>query len=503
MKGILLFNPWSARYGYRIPNSILQIAGALKGEVPYEIIDGNREKDALQKIEIALDSGEYDVFGCTVMPGPQLKQAIPFTQKIKEKYPNISIIWGGYFASNQWKVVMDSGCVDYIVDGPADDSILPLLKCLEKGEEASDVVNLIYRKDGAIVQTRKVAIPDMDAIASFPYDELFKRYSAEGYLKKTFLGQRTAAYHSSFGCPFKCSFCAVVPIYNARWQGLPVDRVLNDLESLQTKYGIDAVEFHDNNFFTNRERTVEIAKGLIGRGIKWWGEGRIDTMNKYSDDDLRILKSSGCEMIFFGAESGDDEILAEMNKGGTQTAQEILDFAIRLKKIGIIPEYSFVLGTPADSEEEVRRRIDSDINFIRKVKEANPDTEIIIYLYSPVAVESSDLYQNVLDSGFRFPKNLDDWLEDQWAKFDERKNPMTPWLKASMVDRIRNFETVLNGYYPTVSDFKLSSSQRKTMKVASSWRYKRELYGFPMEIKVIQKLWLKYRQPEIEGMYME
>jgi len=55
-------------------------------------------------------------------------------------------------------------------------------------------------------------------------------------------------------------------------------------------------------------------------------------------------------MIFFGAESGDDEQLKRMDKGGTQTGAQILRFAERMRRFDIIPEYSFVLGFPAESE---------------------------------------------------------------------------------------------------------------------------------------------------------
>ena len=41
------------------------------------------------------------------MPGPQLRQAIPFTKKIKDEFPEIITIWGGYFASNQYKVCLE------------------------------------------------------------------------------------------------------------------------------------------------------------------------------------------------------------------------------------------------------------------------------------------------------------------------------------------------------------------------------------------------------------
>jgi hypothetical protein len=67
-----------------------------------------------------------------------------------------------------------------------------------------------------------------------------------------------------------------------------------------------------------------------------------------------------------------------------------------------------------------------------------------------------------------------------------------------MVDKIKDFETVLNGYYPTVSDIRLSSSRKRIMRSISSLRYKAGFYKFPYEIKALQKLW-KYRQPEIEG----
>ena len=55
----------------------------------------------------------------------------------------------------------------------------------------------------------------------------------------------------------------------------------------------------------------------------WWGEGRIDTIDKYTDRSLALMREAGCKMIFFGAETGNDEILKKMDKGGTQSAAQI------------------------------------------------------------------------------------------------------------------------------------------------------------------------------------
>ena len=221
-------------------------------------------------------------------------------------------------------------------------------------------------------------------------------------------------------------------------------------------------------------------------------------MNKFKDESLHQIRESGCKMIFFGAETGNDKILKQMDKGGTQTGEQIAMFADRLKKFDIIPEYSFVLGTPAPTEEEVMEQIDFDIRFIKKIKAINPRTEIIIYTYSPVPTEGSVLYEQVRAAGFQFPNKLEDWSNPQWEKFDLRKNPLTPWLTAEMIDKIRNFETVLNGYYPTVSDIRLNDLKRRVVKMVSGLRYKTNLFQYPYEIKLLHKLW-RYRQPEIQG----
>jgi radical SAM superfamily enzyme YgiQ (UPF0313 family) len=169
-----------------------------------------------------------------------------------------------------------------------------------------------------------------------------------------------------------------------------------------------------------------------------------------------------------------------------------------MKNFDIVPEYSFVLGTPAPTPEEVMEQIDFDINFIKKVKAANPLTEIVLYTYSPVPTEGSELFETVKSSGFKYPRTLEEWVSPQWERFDLRKNPLTPWLTPAMIDKIRNFETVLNGYYPTVSDLRMNPIKKNLMKFASAVRYRTNFYRFPYEIKLLQRIW-KYRQPEIQG----
>lgn len=498
MAKVLFFNPRAAESKARVPNSILSIAASIEGKYDYAIVDGNLEYNPRKKLLAYLDTEHYNVFACTVMPGPQLKQAIPITMEIRQKYPKVKIVWGGYFPSNHSQVCINSGYIDFIVYGPGDYSFPGLMDALVSGSPFHQIPNLIFRENGMVVKTKKDELYDQDALPPLPYDKLNSFYPVKKYIGKSVLGTKTFAYHSSVGCPFTCAFCGLVPIYNARWKGRSAQKIYSDIREVKQKYDINAVEFYDSNFFVSEKRVIEFSKLVKNENLVWWGEGRIDTIDKYADTTLSLMREAGCKMIFHGAESGNDEMLKKMDKGGTQTGAQIKRFAARMAKFDIIPEYSFVVGTPAATEEEVNRQIDFDISFIREIKEINPKTEIIIYIYSPVPTEGSQMSKDVTDAGFNFPQTLDEWTSPQWESFDLHRNPLTPWLRPYMVKKIKDFETVLNGYYPTVTDTRLTPFRIKLLKGLSLLRYKNNWNKFPYEIKVMQKIF-KYRQPEIEG----
>lgn len=500
MKRVLLFNPRAGDNVRIIPNAILAIAASIEGLTGYAIVDGNRDNNPLQTIQDYLATGEFGFFASTVMPGPQLRQAIPFTKKIREQFPDIRIIWGGYFASNHSKTVIRSGLVDVVVNGPGDKAFPAALRSLDDGTPMDHIENLVFLRDGHVVKTKKAALYEQDELPQLPYEKLNSFYPLESLLGKTFLGSKTAAYHSSIGCPFTCSFCGVVPIFDARWKGKSAQVIYRDLKFLKDNFGANAFQFHDNNFFVSEKRSVEFAKLIGPEKMKWWAEGRIDTMDHYSDESMQAIADGGCTMIFFGAESGNNKLLQQMDKGGKQNGDQIKKFAARIKRFGIIPEYSFVLGLPAPTEEQVWQQIHDEIAFIKEIKQINPLTEIVIYIFTPVPTEGSDLYAESEGKGFRFPQTLDEWSEEKWLNFDLHRKFLTPWLKPEMIRYIHDFETVIHAQYPTVSDYKLSAVQRKAIRWVSSIRYRTNIFSYPLELKALMKYWLRYRQPEIQGL---
>jgi radical SAM superfamily enzyme YgiQ (UPF0313 family) len=288
----------------------------------------------------------------------------------------------------------------------------------------------------------------------------------------------------------------VAAIYKSRWVGKKAASVVDEILMFKEQYGVNAVEFVDNNFFVAEKRTQEIAAGFAGKGIAWWAEARPDTLMLYSDETWKAMRESGCKMIFFGAESSSEDVLDLMDKGGKQTPDMVLELAARAKAFDIIPEFSFVLGTPSD---DVDGQIDRDIRYIRQIKRINPQSEIVIYVFSPVFFDDADLLQKSREFGFAFPKRLEEWLDPQWTSFDMRKQPLTPWLKPRHFEQIFNFERVLNARFPTVSDIKLKAWQTRILKTLGAWRYKLGFYAAPWEIRLVANRLFRYRQPEIEG----
>ncbi|MFG6428783.1 B12-binding domain-containing radical SAM protein [Roseateles sp. LYH14W] len=498
---ILLFNPWATRT-CRVPNSLLHIAAALGGTCEVELVDGNLEPDPWAVIEPMLASGRFGFFGCTVMPGPQLRQAVPVARQVRERFPGIVTIWGGYFPSNHPQAVLQSGWVDYVVQSAGEGALPALLRALCEGRSTDAIPGLIFQREGGLVRTGRAPMPDLDLQPPLPLNLLARRHPIARYLPRTFLGRRTHAMHTSMGCPFMCAFCAVVPLYQGRWVARSAESVANDVLQMRDAHGVDAIEFTDNNFFVSEKRVRAFAERMRGQGMTWWGEGRIDTMDRYSDETLALMREAGCRMIFFGAESGDDEVLAMVDKGGRQSGEQILRFAARLLSFGIIPEYSFVLGFPRPTEAQVWSQIQRDIGFIRRLKDQSPATEIILYIYSPVPTEGSALQQSSQAAGFRFPTTLEEWVSPSWASFDLHRNPLTPWLTPEMVRHIHDFETVLNARYPTCTDFSLGNWGRRMMQLASLPRYWSGVYRRPLELKVLQRL-RRYTRPEVEGFYAE
>ena len=493
---ILFYNPQCAKPGYhRIPAAILQVASMIEGLYPYEIVDGNldQETDKAEEIILRIKNKGIRRLAVSIMPGPQLASAVRDIRKIKKAVPDLIVIAGGYFPLIHTDVCARDRDIDYVVVGPGESAFKALVQALEAGDDVRGIPGLAFLRDGQVVRSPAGPGLDPDALPEYPYHRL----DMERYVVPTFLGSRTLSHHSSFGCPFACNFCGVVRLAHGKWMGQSGERLGDLAESMVRRWRINALEFHDNNFFASEKRVAAFCDRLIEKGLKirWWGEGRADTLLNYKDETWIKMKKSGLTMAFIGAESGDDNDLKRMNKGGGMSGRTIRLLAAKMKSHGIIPEFSFILGNPPHARENIKKTI----RFIRRLKRLAPEAEIIMYRYDPVPMDGA-LFDEVMEAGFRFPETLDEWARPDWIRIQQRKSAALPWLTKEDQNYISDFQTVLNAYYPTVTARHIpkGSLSYRLLRIVGGVRYHLKWYRAPIELRWLQAR-ISYQRPETSG----
>jgi len=298
-------------------------------------------------------------------------------------------------------------------------------------------------------------------------------------------------HHASIGCPFNCSFCGVHAAYGRAEKFESPARTAEILAHLVDRYGADSVQFYDMNFFLGEAHARELMDRIAPLNLRWWCEARVDIMSRYSDDTMRAIKRAGCAMIFFGAESGSDWALEEMQKGITTEQTAIM--ARRTREVDIIPEFSFVIGNPRDPERDTRETV----QFIRKLKQLNPDSEIIMQHYTPTP-QPGTMYGEI-DGKISFPDSPAGWASKEWMDFTLRIDTHAPWLKLETKQLIDNFETVVASRWPTVQDIRAPRWGRILLQTLSAWRYTLRVYRFPFELRWAQQ-YIDLRKPKRESL---
>ncbi len=487
---IVLLHPRTSKpKNRRFPLPILAMAAVLEGKEDYSIVDGNLDPQPERSLDRIMSQSPAELLAVSVMPGPQMRAAIPLCREFRRKYPRVPIVWGGYFASLYTDASLNAPYVDFAVRGQGEETFRELLSALRGDRRFAGIRGLSFKDDfGLHVHNADRPLRSPNEFPWLPYHRLS---APEKYILPTFLGRRTAVHHASIGCPYRCKFCGVVPLYDGRQKTEAPERTAAVLAHLKREYAIDAVQFYDNNFFLNESHAQAQAELLIPLNLRWWAEGRIDAVLRYSDETLRALRRAGATMIFFGAESGSDRVLEKMNK--RLTSDQTLALAARLRDFSIVPEFSFVFGNPEDPEGDTRETI----RFIRRIKRLNPHAEIIVQHYIPTP--HPDGMYGQIEGKIDFPSTPEEWASERWYNFTIRHDPRLPWLPRRVKRQIDNFELVINSRWPTIQDIRLPRWGRAMLRSLSLWRYAFGIYSLPLELQWAQKF-VELRKPRWESL---
>jgi len=354
-------------------------------------------------------------------------------------------------------------------------------------ELVEGIKGITYSMDGRTVNNSDREFMDLDRLPLPAYDLLALDKYAD--LLDSF------SYESSRGCPFRCKFCYNQNFHKRRWRAKSTEKVLNELETITSRYHPGKILFVEDLFPVSRRRTLEICRGMIERklGVRWTSYYRADQLSRYSDGDVALLSESGCDELSIGVESGSPRTLKIIGKD--ITPEQVIVSVRKCLKYDIMPVMSFIIGFPLETPEDMYQTLD----FYDQLMALGDKVEINgLFVYSPYP--GTPMYELAVEHGYQPFDSLEGWSE--W-NFDDLAN--TPWCEGkyreqldaiSTIARFRYFRHRLGLYPSQLRRGRLASGLNRFLYALvgpvfgwlADFRWKRRFFSFPWEWKLWRKV---------------
>ncbi len=280
-----------------------------------------------------------------------------YVKTIKNKFNNIPIIVCGGHGTVRPDIVFKDCNPDYILKGEFDIQLANIIRDMDQNLPIENLPNIIYKKNKKLIKTREDLneqhptewckyIPNYDLIhldCYFGY-----RYHDNMPVRKL----HWSIVQASRGCPFNCAFCYNFFAKSVRFR--KIESVVAELKEIQ-KRGITEIFFLDQNFILDKNYAKNLCKEMIKANIQIKWQCQI-CINSIDYDTLVVMKKAGCQLIWLGIESFDENVRKINNKNYSN--EQLLKALYAIKKAGINYNGFFMLGMMGDTNESVAKTVE-------------------------------------------------------------------------------------------------------------------------------------------------
>lgn len=257
--------------------------------------------------------------------------------QVKALMPSTYIVLGGPHATAVAFPTMEKWhCIDGIVLGEGEVTFCELLKSIQ--DKTVDLIDGAITRNSIGQPITGGGRPLVEALDELPFPAYDKYESSLG--EELFL-------EVGRGCPFQCTFCSTSPFWHRRHRVKSPGRILQEIQFIRSHHPhISRLHFTHDLFTANQNWVRAVCETLIAADLKlnWTCSSRIDTVN---EDLLKLMHAAGCNAIYFGVESGSDEILNTIRK---EISFEETKTKIELcHDLGINANAGFILGFPSET----------------------------------------------------------------------------------------------------------------------------------------------------------
>ena len=327
-------------------------------------------------------------------------EVLALAKAIKEKFGCLIMLGGPHPTLMHDQVMKNYDYIDFIVRNEGEYTTLNLVNALERGEvrdNYSKILGISFRKGKEIVHNAPAPIiEDLDAL---PYPE-WKFFDLKKYIKWSEFPFKDSPHGSiitSRGCPFRCAFCSSNNFWGYKVRFRSAQSVVDEMKYLYNTFGMKFILFNDDNFTSDRERTIEICKLILKEGLEkkvlWQCRAEV---NIITEELVSWMKKAGCTMIEFGVEDCTDVGLAWINKG--HRAHQVKPAFDLCKKYGIMTKSYFIVGGDFETKENIAAKK-------KYIEELNPDITTMATL---LAYPKTKVFDLGVEKGL--------WTEDIWLK---------------------------------------------------------------------------------------
>ncbi len=398
--------------GFNPPLGLLYLASSLLDLTSHEVevIDAQAEELDYPALKSRLEGARPDLVGVTAMTFTLL-DVLAVLRLVKEISPEIVTVAGGIHAFLFPEETAALEGVDFVLRGEGERGFAALVEEIARGRRPESAPGVVFRREGGIVTGPPPAlIEDLDALP-FPARRLtpWKKYTS--VLSRV---SPITTMFTSRGCPYRCSFCSR-PHLGKTFRFRSPANVVDEMEECR-EMGIREVFIYDDTFSVSRPRMMEICREISKRGLEigWDIRARVDSVD---EEVLDNLKRAGCQRIHYGIEAGTEKILKVLNKGITlEQARRAVSLT---KKAGIQSLAYFMIGSPTENREDVRKTIDFAM-------ELDPD---FIHVTITTPFPATEIYRRGLREGV--------FSEDHWLRFARDPKPgfNPPYWNENFSDR--------------------------------------------------------------------
>jgi len=343
------------------PLGIMYLTGYLRKHRP--------GKDNIRIFDLSVQNEDYvienlknsDIVGLssTNRDGMYLSNII---NKIRKANTGCKLVLGGPIVSSLINELFDHFDIDCAVAYEGEATFLEVVEKFDGGSKSFEEIKGIVYKNGSSKFTGRretienlddeIPYPSWDLIIDTPLEKEYSKRKSFAFFReeKKYMGLFT-----SRGCPYKCIYCH--DIFAKKFRAHSAERVVEELEHLNKKFGLKDFEFYDDTFNFDKDRTRKICDLIVEKGLKinlYFPNGlRSDRLEK---DIVEKMAKAGTKVMCFAIETVSERLQTLLRRNlKFENIGNMIQVAV---KNGIHAEGFFMLGHPTETRQEMMATID-------------------------------------------------------------------------------------------------------------------------------------------------